>query len=190
MWYSRLMFLGACPWSWGAPGFWAACGSNTAVNSSYSTFIKSRASRATSASTAATAATSSPMKRTRSTANGYSSIYLGDLEMIPNFICGVSAAVTIALTPGNFRALDVSMPTIPACGRGLRRIAPHNIRGKDRSSVYRALPVTLSLASTRGSRFPMTLYFFISYPFSCSCRLTKFQNGYYSFLSNNWVSDN
>jgi len=54
---------------------------------------------------------------------------------------GVSAAVTLALTPVNFSTLEVSMPTIAACGQELRNSAPHIIRAKDRSSVNKALPV-------------------------------------------------
>jgi len=54
---------------------------------------------------------------------------------------GESAAVMLALIPANFSTLEVSMPTIAACGQELHISALHSIRGKDRSSVNKALPV-------------------------------------------------
>jgi hypothetical protein len=62
-------------------------------------------------------------------------MYLGDLEITPYFTFNVSPPLTIALTPGNLEALDVSIFRIFAWGRGLRRIMPQSIPGSLRSSV-------------------------------------------------------
>src|SRR2546427_2161721 len=110
------------------------------------------ASNAVSSSSAATAATGSPTYRTRSTASAVSSCVDG---MIPIF-SGMSAPVTTATTPGCARARVTSTRRMRACGRVDRRTRPYSIRGKKKSSAYRASPVRWAHELTFGRRRPIT----------------------------------
>ena len=79
---------------------------------------------------AATAATLSPTKSTRSRANiGRSA------SVLPVSLGLTSRAVMTALTPGRLRARLVSMLTMRACAKGLRRILPQSMSGRMTSAV-------------------------------------------------------
>ena len=116
-------------WISGAPSRMAASGSNTAGSSSYSTSMRPIASSAVSSSTAATAATASPTWRAFSWAKNGQSLMIAAL-----CVYGASRPVTTARTPMSRSARDVSMLTIRACGRGLRRILACNMPGNFRST--------------------------------------------------------
>src|SRR5438874_956142 len=75
--------------------------------------------------------------------------------MIPIF-SGMSAPVTTATTPGYASARLVSTRRIRACGRVDRRRRPYSIRGRKRSSAYRAWPVRCAHELTFGRRRPIT----------------------------------
>src|SRR3990172_2004551 len=71
----------------------------------------------------------------------------------------------MARTPGNARALEVSIRRILAWGNGLRRTLPQINPGNSRSAVYVAFPETLAGPSTRPTGLPTsaTLTLFSSY---------------------------
>ena len=79
-----------------------------------------------SASSAATAATSSPTNRTRVSSTGRSA------AMWP---AGASKGVTVAYTPGNEAAADVSTASTSAWGCGLRTMRPYSMPGSFMSAV-------------------------------------------------------
>ena len=68
---------------------------------------------------------------------------------------GKSCVVMTAATPGNWRALLTSYVRILACANGLPSTAPWSMNGRTMSSVYRAAPLILPTASSRGRRAPI-----------------------------------
>src|SRR5438067_28301 len=75
-----------------------------------------------------------------------------------------SRPVTTARTPGTSHAPETSRSTIQACGTPARRTLPCNIPGKRTSTPYRAAPVTLATASTRGTDLPTVRYVAVTAP--------------------------
>src|SRR6516225_4301022 len=69
----------------------------------------------------------------------------------------MSAAVTIALTPGSASAFDASIERIRACACGERITLPHSMPGIAMSAPYIARPVTFGTPSGRIGRVPTHL---------------------------------
>ena len=156
----------------GASSSRASSGSNTAGSSSYSTSISAKASSAASRSCAATAATRSPAKRTRSSASTGTS-----KSRRPYRMPRTSAPVKTTWTPGTCCAREVSIWTIRACGKGLRRARPHRVPGSATSAVYCVAPVTFAGPSTLGVGWPMVVYdIFFPSPTRSRCPCGLFQN--------------
>src|SRR2546425_1911535 len=130
----------------------ASVASVTGGGGSYVTWIRSSAALAVSSLTAATAATGSPTKRTLSGASACSSWLTGRM---PNGI-GRSFPVSTACTPGMPAARDVSTERMRAWGWGLRSSLAKSIRGRNRSSANRVMPVTFAVASTLRWALPTT----------------------------------
>src|SRR6266700_3305044 len=121
-------------------------------NGSYVTSISSSAAVAMSSLTAATPATGSPTNRTLSIARACSSWLTGRM---PNGI-GRFLPVSTAFTPGTLAAREVSIERMRAWGCGLRSSLAKSMRGRNRSSANRVMPVTFAVASTLRWALPTT----------------------------------
>src|SRR5437763_15681223 len=130
----------------------ASSASVTGRSGSYCTAMRASAATAASSVVAATAATGSPTKRTLSSASACSSWLTG---RIPNGI-GRSLPVSTAFTPTSPAAGEKSMDTMRAWAWGLRSSLAYSMRGRNRSSANRVVPVTFAVASTFRSAFPTT----------------------------------
>ena len=146
-------------WSSGASGESANSMFMTAGSTSYSTSIASIASSARCGSFAATAAIGWPLYSTFSlamTASRVHSMGIGPriVGMTRCSMCGKSAAVSTACTPGIASAFEVSMLLIRACAWGLRFTRAYSVPTGRASTPYSARPVTLSTPSGRTGRVP------------------------------------
>ena len=118
---------------------------------SYSTATAPSAATSVSRSSAATSATASPTCRTTPSASTGQSLWIMGMRFLP----GMSAAVSTAWTPGSARAALTSRRRMRAWACGERSTPARSAPATAMSSMYSALPFTLSRASGRAIRWPI-----------------------------------